>query len=199
VFNLNSLVFVPLLGLGTAVTVLTGHRIGEGRPHLAKRTTWWAAGLACFYVISFGGIYLFAPELILRPYGLQDHPALHDLVVFLLRFVAAYSLFDALAVVFSSTIRGAGDTTFAMVFSFFSGVVLLVLPTYYAAQRGPEGFKLAWYAVTLFMVWLAIGFMLRFQQGRWMSMRVIEHTAPELAELGELEDADEPVAARTSG
>ena len=67
VFNLNALVFIPLLGLGTAVTVLTGHRIGEGRPQLAVRTAWLAFAMAAIYVALFCGIYLFAPEVIVRP------------------------------------------------------------------------------------------------------------------------------------
>ena len=46
------------------------------------------------YSALFALVYVFAPNVILRPYGLQDHPQLHDLVVVLLRFVAVYSLFD---------------------------------------------------------------------------------------------------------
>lgn len=180
VFNLNALVFIPMLGLGTAVTALAGHRIGEGRPQLAVRTTWLAFGLASVYVAGFSGIYVLAPELILRPYGLADHDEVRDLVVFLLRFVAIYSLFDAMAVVFNAAIRGAGDTRFALLFSFSMGLLLLVLPTYVASFYGADGFKVAWYAVTVFISVLGLGFMARFQQGRWMSMRVIEHTAPEL-------------------
>ena len=37
-FNLNTLAFVPMLGLGTAVSTLVGQRIGEGRPEIAVRT-----------------------------------------------------------------------------------------------------------------------------------------------------------------
>src|SRR5262249_47768070 len=122
IFNLNALVFIPLLGLGTAVTTLVGHRIGEGRPQLAVRTTWLAVALAMIYSALFAGVYVLAPDLILRPYGLAKHPEVHSLVVFCLRFVAAYALFDAMAVIFNSAIRGAGDTRFAMQFSFSMGV-----------------------------------------------------------------------------
>ena len=180
VFNLNGLVFIPLLGLGTAVTVLVGHRIGEGRPRLAVRTTWLALALAAAYVVPFVFVYAAAPDVILRPYGLADHPGVRALVIYLLRFVAVYCLFDAMAVVFNSAIRGAGDTRFALVFSFSLSVVLLVIPTYVASQWGEAGFPYAWYGVTALIVTLGLGFMARFLQGRWMTMRVIEHTAPEL-------------------
>jgi MATE family multidrug resistance protein len=193
VFNLNALTFIPLLGLGTAVTALVGHRIGEGRPRLAVRTTWLAAGLATVYVSVFCAAYLFAPELIMRPYGLAEHETLSELVVFVLKLVALYSWFDAMVVVFSSAIRGAGDTRFALLFSFSVGVLVLVLPTYVASQYGTDGFVVAWYAVTAYLVVCAAGFFARFQQGRWMTMRVIEHTLGELeAEAG---DAAESAAA----
>ena len=180
VFNLNALVFVPLLGLGTAVTALVGQRIGEGRPRLAVRTTWLAFAVASLYVGTFCLLFVLAPAAMLRPYGLAEQDGVRELVVFLLRFVAIYSLFDAMAVVFNSAIRGAGDTRFALVFSFSLGVVLLVLPTYVASYWGKDGFYVAWYAVTLFVTVLGLGYMARFWQGRWMSMRVIEKTVPEL-------------------
>ncbi len=180
VFNLNSLAFVPMMGLGTAVTALVGRRIGEGRPQLAVRTTWLAIALGVGYVVMFGALYVGSPNSLLQLYGLAEKESLREMAVFLLRLVAVYSVFDALAIIFSSAIRGAGDTRFAMLFSFTLGVVLLVLPTYVAAQQGEAGFIYAWYAVTVFIICLGLGFMARFKQGKWMNMRVIEHTLPEL-------------------
>ncbi len=185
VFNLNGGVFIPLLGLGTAVTVLVGHRIGEGRPQLAVRTTWLAGALAGGYTLLFCGVYLFLPELILKPYGLAEDAAVRDVVVGLLRFVAFYSFFDAMFVVFNAAIRGAGDTRFALFFSVSMGVLLLVLPTYIASHFGNAGFTVAWYAVTVYITVLGLGFMARFQQGKWKTMRVIEHTLPELQPIHE--------------
>lgn len=198
-FNLNALVFIPLMGMSTAVMALTGQRVGEGRPQLAVRTTWMAIGLASIYVAVWCGIYLLLPEFILRPYGLTENQGpLEQLVIFLLRFVAVYSLFDAMAVVFGSAIRGAGDTRFSLVFSVSSGVLVLVIPTYFAAREGPEGFTLAWYAVTAFVTVLGLGFLARFQQGRWKSMRVIEHTAPELGHVPEAEPTAQSVSVAAS-
>jgi len=191
VFNLNGGVFIPLLGLGTAVTVLVGHRIGEGRPELAVRTAWLAFGLASAYTLLFCGVYLFLPDLILKPYGLAERPELRALVVSLLRFVAFYSFFDSMLVVFNAAIRGAGDTRFAMTFSFSMGLLLLVLPTYVASTVfGADGFTAAWYAVTVYITVLGLGFMARFQQGRWKSMRVIEHTGPEISHQADREPGE---------
>ncbi|MEX2115106.1 MAG: MATE family efflux transporter [Pirellulales bacterium] len=181
VFNLNSLAFIPMMGLGTAVTALVGQRIGDARPQLAVRTTWLAFGVAMVYTLAFATVYLFVPHVILAPYGVAaSQPEVASLVIQLLRLVALYSIFDATAVVFSSAIRGAGDTRFAMYLSVTLGAFLLVLPTVYAVRHGSAGFLTSWYAVVAFLFALAVGFVLRFQQGRWKTMRVIEHTAADI-------------------
>jgi hypothetical protein len=44
-------------------------------------------------------VYMFLPDLILKPYGLAERPELRAIVVSLLRFVAFYSFFDSMLVV----------------------------------------------------------------------------------------------------
>jgi MATE family multidrug resistance protein len=139
-------------------------------------------------VSIFCAIYLFAPQMIMRPYGLEAHDSLRATVVFLLKIVALFTWFDAMVVVFGAAIRGAGDTRFALWFSFSMGVVVLVIPTYVASLYGPSGFEFAWYAVTAYLIVCCVGFITRFQQGRWMSMRIIEPA------LGKLEGTDGPSA-----
>ena len=39
-FNLNTLAFTPVIGVGIAVSTLVGQRIGEGRPQFAAQSTW---------------------------------------------------------------------------------------------------------------------------------------------------------------
>ncbi len=65
---------------------------------------------------------------ILKPAGGADIAALTDTAAWLLNFVAAYSMFDALAVVYSSALRGAGDTVFPMLITLFSSWLIMVLP-----------------------------------------------------------------------
>jgi MATE family multidrug resistance protein len=177
------------------VATLVGRRIGEGRPDLGARSTWIASILSTAYMSVFIVIYLVAPDAILAPYAYYSHQddfaAIHSEVVLLLRFVAFYSLFDALAVVFSSAIRGAGDTQFALVFNVVSGVILMVLPTAYVYWKNPSVF-LAWMSLTAYITVLAFGYLARFLGGKWRSMRVIE--GPNELEAEAQEPAEEPEA-----
>jgi multidrug resistance protein, MATE family len=177
-FNLNTLVFIPLFGMGNAVMTLTGQRIGDGRPELATPTTWKAFGLSMGYIAFFAAIYVFAPWLVMLPYSLGDNPqefmAIEPYVTQLLLFVAAYSPFDAMAIIFSAATRGAGDTRFSFWFSVAANVLFLVLPTYVAERLGNRGLTIPWIAVTSCVMVLGFGFLWRFRQGRWKTMRVIE-------------------------
>lgn len=98
-FNLNSLVFIPLFGVGTAVSTLVGQRIGEGRPEIAVRSTRLAFALSSVYTGLFAVVYLFQPHVLLAPYQTVENAAefasMQREVTILLRFVALYSFFDA--------------------------------------------------------------------------------------------------------
>ena len=182
-FNLNTMAFLPVVGLGTAVSILVGKRIGEGHPDAAARTTWIGVGIAIVYMLTFGIIYIGLPDLILAPYAVESNAEefkqIRPVVITLLWFVAAYSLFDAMAIVFGSALRGAGDTRFAMLFSFLTGWLIMVVPTWIGVQSYNWGVLEAWSACTAFVVVLGVGLGLRFQSGKWRSMRVIEVPPPD--------------------
>lgn len=184
-FNLNSMAFIPMFGLGTAVMTLVGRRIGEGRPDIAVRTTWLGFAAVGVYMFAFAGVYLFLPDVILYPYAAGSSAAefapIRAQVITLLRFVALFSFFDGMAIVFSSAVRGAGDTRFSLVFTFLTGWLLMVLPTVVAWRAFGGSLVVSWGACTTYIVVLGIGFMIRFQSGKWMSMRVIEQTAADVA------------------
>ncbi len=184
-FNLNTMAFLPVVGLGTAVSILVGNRIGEGRPDAAARTTWIGVGIAMAYMVTFGAIYVLLPDLILAPYAVEanatEFKEIRPVVIKLLWFVAAYSLFDAMAIVFGSALRGAGDTRFAMLFSFFCGWSIMVIPTWIGVKYYDWGVLAAWSACTAFVVILGVGLGIRFQGGKWRSMRVIEAAPPDVS------------------
>lgn len=178
-FNLNSLAFIPMWGFGIAVATIVGQRIGEGRPELAVRTTWKAFVLGGGYMLAFAAVYVFLPDLILLPYAMfsrhgDDFAAIRETVVLLLRFVAFYSFFDAMSIIFGSAIRGAGDTRFSMVFILVAVWLTLVLPTYLAWVWFGGSLTVAWLSCALYAMVLGFGFLWRFQAGHWKSMQVIE-------------------------
>lgn len=180
-FNLNSLAFVPLLGLGMAVAVMVGHQLGDDRPELAARATWTALVMALTYVGCMATLYLTIPEMLLVGHAANTAPEDFDrisrLSVVLLRFAAVFCLFDAMHVVFVGALKGAGDTRFILATSIVLSPVPVLLGwlgiTYWKC-----GIYYCWTIITTWICLLGAIFLVRFLLGRWRSMRVIEAEAP---------------------
>jgi MATE family multidrug resistance protein len=176
-FAINLVAFLPPMGVGNAVAILVGQRLGEDRPDLADKTTWTGFLLTWAYMTAAALLYLVLPEVFLdlfaSPDTIEDWAAVEPVAIILLRFVAIYSLFESMNIIFSSALRGAGDTVFVSAMSFFLAVPILVIPTglvvYY---RG--SLYWAWTAATTYVILAAFAFLWRFTSGRWKSMRVIE-------------------------
>lgn len=186
-FNLNSLAFIPMMGVGTAVMTLVGKRIGERRPHLAVTTTWKAYAVSAAYMLLFAIVYVGLPELLLRPYEPEvitdEFLKVKGMVIVLLRFAALFSFFDAMAVIFGSAIRGAGDTRFCLYYSLVTGWGIMVVPTFFIWMYSGEKLFGSWAACTSYIGVLGIGYLIRFQAGHWKEMRVIEdHFAEPVSE-----------------
>jgi len=184
-FNVSSFAFMPVFGLGMAAAILVGQRLGENRDDLAATATWTSCTLALIYMAILSAVYLLAPEPILWLYVAgQNRPLDADVrptVIVLLQFVAAYNLFDAIAIVFVGAIKGAGDTRFVL------RVTLIMAPllagaTYAAVTSKSVGLYGCWWLVTVWVWIVGLIYFARFQQGRWRQMRVIEPVGDYTAE-----------------
>jgi multidrug resistance protein, MATE family len=179
-FNVNTLAFVPMLGLGVALSTIVGQQLGRNKPHLADRATWTGLWMAMLYMGGMALVYVLFPGVLLWGHAKGTSPAefipLRDTTIVLLRFVAVYCIFDSMNVVFSGALKGAGDTRFILITSML--MTPLPLATAYLGMRFFDG-GLLW-CWTVITVWIsAMGFIYcgRFLQGHWRHFRVIE---PEL-------------------
>ena len=181
-FNINTLAFMPMFGFGMAVSVIVGRYLGADQPEHAARSAWSAFILATGYMTLIAAAYVLLPDLFLAPYAARadaaEFAAVRPTVVVLLRFVALYSLFDALNIIFASALRGAGDTRFVMGMVVCLSLGILVLPTYVALAHLGGGIYTAWIIITVYVIALGSGFLMRFLTGRWKTMRVIEAAPP---------------------
>jgi MATE family multidrug resistance protein len=195
-FQINMLAFMPMIGLGIAVSALVGQALGRNNPALAQRTVWSAFYLTYAYMLMIAFGYWFLPELFLAPFSAgsdaMDFAEIAPLAKNLLSFVAVYCLFDTGNIIFSAGLKGAGDTRFVMYMSVVLSWIIMVLPSYLAIKNawGPgNGLYVAWAFVTAYVCILSVAFMLRFLYGKWKTMRVIE-AAPAPPPLAEPEPED---------
>jgi MATE family multidrug resistance protein len=179
--TLNLTAILPMLGIGQAVGVLVGQRLGQDRPELAERTTWTGLWLAWLYIAVVAVLYVVAPGAFVYFFrggdtGKEAMVAL--LVPVLLRFIAGYSLCDGMNIVFSFALRGAGDTRFVTAVALAMAWPVMVLPTWAAWYWG-WGLYWAWAFASAYIMALGFVFLFRFRAGRWKAMRVIESAVPE--------------------
>jgi len=176
VFRLSHLAFMPVWGLGIATTVLVGQRLGEDRPELAVRAARTTLALAWGYMGFISALFILFPGIFLALFtsgAAANEPAIHALATRLLWFVAAYNMFDAMLIIMSSVLRGAGDMGFIMRVSVV-GAATLVGATWWAISIAKLGIYGCWAIVTGWVWLLALTYLFRYRQGKWQSMRVID-------------------------
>ena len=169
---------MPMLGLGMAISVLVGQYLGKERVELAERSAASGSVLSFLYMGFIALTYVAIPNVYVSMFVSKGNPVLfaqiRGIAVNLLRFVALYSLFDTMNIVYASAIKGAGDTHFVMLMILIISSTVLVLPSYLALIVFRGGIYLAWIFVTAYVVILGFGFLFRYLGGKWKSMRVIE-------------------------
>ena len=137
------------------------------------------------YMATLALLYLLIPHLFLAPFGAKADPAQFAQVersaVIMLRFVALYSLFDGANLIFSATLKGAGDTLFVMLMSSSLSMSLMVIPTWLICRDGKGSVWAAWTALTAYICVLALSFIARFLHGKWRHMRVTEQPPTPIA------------------
>jgi hypothetical protein len=186
-FSLNGLVFLPMVGMGMAVTALSGRYVGAGRLDLAERVTWTAFGWSLVYMTAWAFAYLFLSRRLLVPFAAgadpQSFAPVAATTAVLLRFVALYSVFDTMNAVFAGGLRGAGDTVFPVAMVVVSSWIVMLVPTYIACVHLGGGLLLAWSFTTLNFMAIGLAMLARYRAGRWRGLRVVDGdvAVPEVA------------------
>ena len=183
-FNINTIAFMPMIGLGLAVNVLVGQNLGKNDPAMAERSVYSGFHLTFIYMAAIAALFVFMPGLFLAPFASHADPerfaAIRYTTVILLRFVALYSLFDSLTIIFAAALKGAGDTRFVMYSIILISTFVMVIPSYFAFEIFHASIYVGWTIVTLYVSILGLLFFFRFLGGKWKSMRVIEKIPPAL-------------------
>ena len=170
--NINSLAFMPMFGLGIAISMNVGQNIGAGKPETAKYAVDSAVQLGMVYMVICTGLYVGVPHLFVAPFNTS--PETTRLAIILLRFVAIYAIFDTLSILYSSAVKGAGDTHFVMRVTTVLSILVLIIPSYVAVNIYHSSLYLPWAFCTTFIVLMGLIFLGRFRGGKWKTMSVIE-------------------------
>jgi MATE family multidrug resistance protein len=176
--NINHLTFMPLMGFGIATSVMVGHYLGRNKSSIAKICVKTAFKSVYLYISILIAALIFIPNAFIYPFSKGAEALIIEeirpITINILRFVALYSLFDPANIIFSSAIKGAGDTAFVMKFLVSASIIVWAVPVYLAVIKFKFGLYSGW-GITVFYAFLvALIFYLRYKSGKWKKMRVIE-------------------------
>ena len=182
VFAINTLAFLPMVGLSIAVSTMVGQALGANRPGLADFSTGSTLRITFIYMGAMVLVFLILPEPLLRMFSDPEtqpvnHQAIMHTGVVLLKFVAAYTMFDAVAIVLSGALRGAGDIKFVTATMAMASFLVMILPVYLIVEHLHWGLYAVWTCAASYILVLVIAFRLRYRGGKWKKMRVIEQEA----------------------
>ncbi|MDR1194912.1 MAG: MATE family efflux transporter [Endomicrobium sp.] len=176
--NINQLAFMPLIGCGITTSILVGQFLGRNKASLAERSVYTALHIIYFYVAFMVLSFILIPNLFIYPFskGAESEiiEQIRPMTVNLLRFVALYSVFDPMNIIFASAIKGAGDTAFVMKLLIILSVFAAAIPIYIAVITFKLGVYAGWSIMVFYAIALALSFYLRYKTYKWKKMRVIE-------------------------
>jgi MATE family multidrug resistance protein len=187
--NFNMIAFVPLMGVSIGASVLVGQHLTRSGPRIAVRAAYTSLLIGTCYSMTWGVFYFGAPDFLMDLYRVAKPPIDQGLAMaggvspdqtevaiasatILLRFVAAYVIFDSTQLVMAGVLRGAGDTWYVLAATCLASVVALVAGMYFEPANG--GLHYWWYVITGWVWLLSLAMGARFLQGRWKDKRLIE-------------------------
>lgn len=168
--QLLSLSFMQAVALASASGTLVGRYLGAGDHAAASRSFRSAQRLALVLAALVGALFLCVPEAL---FGLfAEDPAVLALARPLLTLGAFFQVLDAVTIVASGSLRGAGDTRWPFVVQ--AGLAWAVrLPAVYVGaivlQRGVFG---AWSGELVYVGVLCGALVLRFRAGQWKLAKI---------------------------
>ena len=177
-FNWDMVAFVPLIGIEISVMSLVGRYMGAQQPNIAHRATMSGLKSGWAYSACILMLFVFLPQQLVALFKPQQADAIFaeamPMAVRMIRIASLYVMIDAVILVFSGALRGAGDTFWAMCVSvglhWLLVAILAVL--LYGLKLSPETTWLA--LVGIFLTFSSL-FYLRYRSGKWRHIQVLQH------------------------
>ncbi|MEY4182843.1 MAG: hypothetical protein RLZZ217_1469 [Planctomycetota bacterium] len=173
--------FMPAVGFSVATASLVGRSIGAGRPDDAVRQTHAALTVSLAYMTLWGIVmFVWRHDMVGIFADSGDVPAeqVARIVAIggtLMICAAVFQTFDALGIIYTGALRGAGDTlvpgiaTVTLSWGMIVGGGLLLVGWFPQWEStGP------WLAATAYIVVYGLFMAWRFESGRWRSIRLLE-------------------------
>jgi len=168
--TLSSFTFLVGYGFAIAAATMVSQNLGKGNMDLAESYGWEAMKLGLFGMGFLGVIFILVPKIILEIFTDQSLVIAAGKNILILFGVIQF--FDAVSLILSHALQGAGYTKWVMK---VEGLVvwLLFLPaTYIFSLVFGFGLYGAWVSMFIYSLTIGVTMLLKFKAGKWKEMEV---------------------------
>jgi MATE family multidrug resistance protein len=169
--------FLPAIGVGMALTALVGKSVGQGDPQRAIREARTVLAVVGAYMgVMSVAFLIWRRELIAF---FNDKPEVVAVGAAVMICAAAFQAFDAMGIIYTSALRGAGDTLWPSAMFVISHWVILVAGGFAMALLFPELGSLGpWIAATVLLIICGVLLWWRWHARAWMKIDIFRHDSP---------------------
>lgn len=162
--KLDSILILPIMSFGMAMTTFTGQNVGARKPDRVYKGVWTCMAMSCgLAVISAIPVYIFGGELI----GIFTHESgIIEAGLYMLRGMVPFYFILATIQVFSGTISGSGHSLASMVIMVINMCVIRILMLMFMASRMDDMIFIC-YAYILSWTTCALTFYVYYRKGGW--------------------------------
>jgi putative MATE family efflux protein len=178
--RINSLVFLPALGLARGTETVVGQNLGSDQVERARRAVGYSSGIVAVVLALAGTVaYLFAEPI--TAVFISGAPDVIAIGADYLQIIGPTFLFIGVFQVVQGGFRGSGSTRTAMAFAILSLWVFRIPPAYLLLQWFDMGATGVWYAIAVSNVLAMVAAVLWFGRGGWADSVVDDETAAPVA------------------
>ncbi len=172
--------FMPVVGISIAAQALVGKAMGRKRPDIAAHRTWLSLKIGLGYMALCALVFVVFREQLINVFinsqTVPDERA--ELIAIgakIMIAAAVFQVFDAVGIVMSGSLRGAGDTVWpgvlTIVFSWgcIVGFGLLIIEI--KPQWGSVG---PWIGASAYIILLGLALLARFLFGNWRERSLVD-------------------------
>jgi putative MATE family efflux protein len=163
--HVESLAFMPAVGVGSAVAAIVGQSIGAQKSHIAELTVKRSLVCSGAFMVGLGAIFV-----IFAPWGVHAFgatPGVLRLAGLALQISALELPFLAFSIILSASLRGAGDTRSPLYVTAVCLVFFRLGVVYLFAIIFGWGLPGVWTATALDWACRSFGLWLFFRRGVW--------------------------------
>lgn len=176
VLNLESMIFIPMLGASFATSALAGQYMGRRNIKSTIRIMWISLITNTIFVTALLCVLLFSSNMLI---GLFTAEMTNTTLIFtlgktMLLLIPLYLFFDGISLSVGSVLRGAGDTKGLLIISLIVDILFAITIALFILPQKVSPIQ-AWFFFIGFAIFLGFGAAIRMLQGKWKHIHIVDY------------------------